>query len=82
MEVTLQDGIIDAKKIELSGNTYIKNFVSNNEAIVDLRGVLFVSMRDETFKDNGENIGDLLSDYSQYSLSSRVPQSERQTIWL
>ena len=83
MAVTLQDGIIDAKKIEFSGNTYSKNFVANNEAVVDLRGVLYVSMKDEIFKDNGEIIADILTgNYPQYPLSSRVPASERQTIWL
>ncbi|CDW71358.1 UNKNOWN [Stylonychia lemnae] len=71
--ITLDDGIQDLKKIELSDNFYQQNFASYDEGLITLRGILLVYMQNETFNSNGENVMETFQNQFQELVSSQKP---------
>ena len=44
-----------ADRIELSGNTYLRNYAGYGSGLVDLNGIQQLEIYNETFLRNGEN---------------------------
>eukprot|EP00347_Sterkiella_histriomuscorum_P009701 403340212 len=68
-DITLQDNSLDPNKIEFSGNIYQNNYASNNEGVLDLRGLIHINLMNETFRDNGENLAQIYNYYKEYKLN-------------
>jgi len=46
---------VAADRIELTGNTYLRNYAGYGSGLVDLNGIQQLEIYNETFLRNGEN---------------------------
>jgi hypothetical protein len=68
-----------SNRIEISGNTYIRNFAGFGSGLVDLRGVPKIEIINETFIRNGENTVEnvaQMSENKQRSVYSNLINSQ------
>ncbi|CDW78023.1 UNKNOWN [Stylonychia lemnae] len=70
--IILNDLTPDKNKYELSNNYYFKNFNAFNEALVDLRGIMWAHIINETFIQNGENVAESLLLFQNYTTSENI----------
>jgi hypothetical protein len=49
------------KLVRLESNSYIQNYPSGKKGIVSIRGLRFVELLKESFKDNGDSHDEILS---------------------